>query len=247
MTDDRHEEALDTARDQLSTVEKDRLIVKAVNQLDQVEENLEKEMERFRDWYSIHFPELEEEIEEDGRLVDILSENLERSELDAFSSLVDDSGGADLHDKDLEILQDTVEKLEKDIQYRDSLDDYIRKMIKQEMTNLSGLLEPLLAAKMIALSGGLGDLAKSPASTIQMLGAEKALFRHLSGGGEPPKHGILFEHRFVRTLEEDQRGKMARFLANKTAMAARLDQYGEKDRGDELREEAREKFEELKG
>jgi nucleolar protein 56 len=79
-----------------------------------------------------------------------------------------------------------------------------------------------------------------------MLGAEKALFRHLRQGGNPPKHGILFEHEFVSPLHSDHRGKMARFLANKIVMAARLDQYGDKEKGEELREECRQKFEQLK-
>jgi nucleolar protein 56 len=90
-------------------------------------------------------------------------------------------------------------------------------------------------------------MAKMPASTVQMLGAEKALFRYLRGEGTPPKHGILFEHEFVRPLPNNERGKMARFMANKAVIAARLDNYGDKHKGEELREETREKFEELKG
>jgi nucleolar protein 56 len=98
---------------------------------------------------------------------------------------------------------------------------------------------------MVNLAGGLEDMAKKPASTIQMLGAEKALFRHFRQGGNPPKHGILFEHEFVSPLHPDVRGKMARFLANKAVIAARLDQYGDKEKGANLREECRGKFEEL--
>jgi len=114
------------------------------------------------------------------------------------------------------------------------------------MENLGTLLGPLLTARIVSLAGGLEELARKPSSTIQMLGAEKALFRYLKGKGTPPKHGVIFQHNFVNSLPEDERGKMARFLANKAAMAARLDQYGEKFKGDQLREECREKYEELK-
>jgi nucleolar protein 56 len=115
------------------------------------------------------------------------------------------------------------------------------------MPNLSKLLGTFLAARMLALAGGLEEMAKMPASTVQMLGAEKALFRYLRGEGTPPKHGLLFEHEFVRPLLSNERGKMARFTANKAVMAARLDNYGDKDKGEDLRDEAREKFEDLKG
>jgi nucleolar protein 56 len=92
----------------------------------------------------------------------------------------------------------------------------------------------------------LEELAKMPASTVQMLGAEKALFRHLHGEGLPPKHGVLFQHRFVKNLPEEKRGTMARFLANKTVMAARIDQYGDEDKSEDLREEIEDKYESLK-
>ena len=80
-----------------------------------------------------------------------------------------------------------------------------------------------------------------------MYGAEKALFRYLKGEGTPPKHGVIFEHDKVNTLPEDKRGKMARFIANKAALASRLDQYGEKDKTEEYREEIQEKYLELNG
>ncbi len=247
MSYDKRDEALERAREELSTIDRDRLVAKAVMQLEQAEKNLREEMERFRDWYSLHFPELVDEVEDNEKLVEILSENADRDELDAFSSLAEKSKGADLKEEDLEIIEEVAEKLEKDFDYRESLEEYVLDVCEEEMPNLSQLLEPLLAAKLVALAGSLEDLAKSPASTIQMLGAEKALFRYLGGEGTPPKHGVLFEHRFVRSLPEGERGKMARFLANKAAMAARLDQYGDKQKGGELRNEAQETYQELKG
>ncbi len=246
MNNDKREEAIEKAREQLrSEVDRDQLLVKAVKQLDQAEESLRKEVERFRDWYSLHFPELEEEIQDDEEFLKILSREVDREELDSFPSLAEDSTGKDFLDRDLEILKETAEKLEADLDYREGLEQYIRDISREEMPNLSELLGPVITAKLVALSGSLEKLAKSPASTIQMLGAEKALFRHLRGEGAPPKHGVLFEHQFVSGLPDDKRGKMARFLANKAAMAARLDQYGDKEKGGELQEEAREKFEEL--
>lgn len=241
------EKALSETKDELrSEVDRDEILVKAVKQLDQMNDNINTEVERLRDWYSLHFPELEEEIADNGHFVKILERGINRDDLDSFSELADSSTGMALTEEDEEMLEQTVDSISQRMELRDRIENYVESGVKEEMPNLSKLLEPLLAARLVGLAGSLEDLAKKPASTIQMLGAEKALFRYLRGNGTPPKHGIVFQHEFVNQLPEDQRGKMARFLANKASIAARLDNYGDKDKGKDLREECREKFEALK-
>ena len=100
--------------------------------------------------------------------------------------------------------------------------------------SLGALLGPLLAARVIAAAGSLARLARMPGSTIQTLGAEKALFAHSGGGAPPPKHGLLLAHPLVRDAPRQQRGKLARRLAAKAAIAARLDCYGGEPQGAEL-------------
>lgn len=242
------EQAIEQTRDKLkSAADRDRLMVKAVNFLDENNNNFNAEMERFRDWYGLHFPELEKEITDDEHLIKILSNGLKKDELDAFSEMAESSTGMPLNEDDVEMLEEAYESLEKKLAMRGKIESYVEKVAEEEMPNLQKVLGSLLAARIVALAGGLEETAKKPSSTIQMLGAEKALFRYLHGEGTPPKHGVLFQHNFVNSLPEDKRGKMARFLANKAVMAARIDQYGDKDKGEELREECREKFEELKG
>lgn len=245
--DDLREKAIEETRDKLkSAADRDRLMVKAVNFLDENNNNFNAEMERFRDWYGLHFPELEKEITDDEHLIKILSNGLRRDELYAFSEMAENSTGMPLTDDDLEMLEEAYESLEKKLKMRGKIESYVEGVAEEEMPNLETVLGPLLAARIVALAGGLEELAKKPSSTVQMLGAEKALFRYLHGEGTPPKHGVLFQHNFVNSLPEDKRGKMARFLANKAVMAARIDQYGDKQKGEELREECQEKFEELK-
>ncbi len=240
------EKALEDTKEELrEDVDRDRLMVKAVKFLDQTTRDFTNEMERFRDWYALHFPELEKEITDDEQLVSILSRGLERNSLEAFSEMAESSTGTDLTDQDLEMLEQAFETVKKKDDIRADLEEYVEGIAKEELQNMEALLGPLLTARLVALAGSLEDIAKKPASTVQMLGAEKALFRHLKGQGSAPKHGVLFEHRYVNELPEEKRGKMARFLANKTVMAARLDQYGDKFKGDELREECEEKFREL--
>ncbi len=246
MDPEARKKAIKQTREALTgEIDRDRLLVKAVNFLDTLEKQQE-DMQRFRDWYSLHFPELEENITDDEEFLQVLSESIERRNLEAFSELAEDSTGGELRDRDCEVLEETAELMGRKQELQELLENYIEETAKDVMPNLSVLLDPLLATKLMALSGSLEDLAKSPASTIQMLGAEKALFRYMKGEGTPPKHGILFEHDFVSPLPDDTRGKMARFMANKAAMAARLDFYGEKEKGEELREEAQQKFEELR-
>ena len=240
------EKALGRTREEIGETDRVQLMVKAVKSLDEIKSSQKNEIEAFRDWYSLHFPELEREIEEDEHLIKILTEDVRREELDAFEELAETSTGMRVSGEDAEILENMVDSLKSQQNMVEELEEYVRGIAKEEMSNTAILLGPVLGARIVHLAGGLEDLAKKPASTVQMLGAEKALFRHLREGGNPPKHGILFEHDFVSPLHPEERGKMARFIANKTVMAARLDQYGDKEKGEELREECREKFEELK-
>ncbi len=237
--------ALERTRKEIEETDRVQLMVKAVKSLDEVKNSQRNEIEAFRDWYSLHFPEFEREIEDDQHLIKILSGGVKKQNLDSFKQLAENSTGMQVSGEDSDILEEFVDALKSQQDIVEKLEEYIRDIAKEEMHNTSVLLGPILAARIVNLAGGLEDLAKKPASTVQMLGAEKALFRHLRKGGNPPKHGILFEHDFVSPLHPDQRGKMARFIANKTVMAARIDQYGDKDKGEELKEECRQKFEEL--
>lgn len=239
-------DALESTREELSEVDREKHLVKAVKMLDKVEGSIKEKEERFEDWYSLHFPELVEQLDIE-HTIKVLDSGVERFNVESFEEMAENSKGSDLTDKEEQILEKVVTNLGSDLELRDELEDYIEELAKEEMPNLTKLLGTFIAARMIALAGGLEDLAKMPASTAQMLGAEKALFRFLRGNGTPPKHGILFEHEYVRPLQSNERGKMSRFLANKTVMAARLDFYDGEDKGEEFREDARDKFEELKG
>jgi nucleolar protein 56 len=241
----RREDAIAAAKEQLRDSGDDRHVVHAVRLLEQLGSDREKRIQRFRDWYSEHFPELESEIDDDETFLNVLSGGLEREEVEGFENLAESSTGSEIGDAALEMMESVLESLEDDQELEKELREYISRACESEMPNLSELLGPVLTAKLLAHAGSLEELAKKPSSTVQMLGAEKALFRYLRGEGTPPKHGVIFEHAFVKPLPESERGKMARFLANKASIAARLDQYGEKRKGGELREECRVKFEEL--
>jgi len=142
-----------------------------------------------------------------------------------------------------EMLRDEIENLEK---LRDEIADEIDRMSKDICPNLAYLVGSIIAARLIASAGGLRRLATLPASTIQVLGAEDAFFRHLKSGAKCPKHGIIFRVPWVRNSPKKLRGKVARTLAGKIAIAAKVDYYKGNFIGDKLKEEMEKRMEEIR-
>lgn len=140
-------------------------------------------------------------------------------------------------------LRNTVSSLE---DFRTYLAERVEKRSRDIAPNLSTLLGPIIAARLIHYAGGLHRLARMPASTIQVLGAEDAFFQHLKKGTPCPKHGIIFQVAEIRNSPKRIRGKIARALAGKIAIAARVDYYGGEFIGERLKEEFRKRVEEIK-
>ncbi|WP_336339097.1 NOP5/NOP56 family protein [Haloarcula brevis] len=126
----------------------------------------------------------------------------------------------------------------------DALRAYIERTAPAVAPNLSMLAGPVLAARLVSLAGGLEQLAKKPSGTVQVLGAEDALFAHLKGSAPSPKHGVIFTHEYVRGTRREDRGSAARALAGKLSIAARVDHYSG-DRRPELQAELDERIERI--
>ena len=112
--------------------------------------------------------------------------------------------------------------------------------------NISKMTGPLIGARLISLAGGLVRLAIIPASTIQILGAEKALFRFKKEGGKPPKHGVIFQHSYINKSPREIRGKIARVFAAKIAIAAKADAFTKRDISKDLIRDIDERIKEIK-
>jgi nucleolar protein 56 len=108
----------------------------------------------------------------------------------------------------------------------DRLERYVERVAPEVAPNLAAMAGPVLAARLVALAGGLEDLARMPSSTVQVLGAEDALFAHLRGSAPSPKHGVIYTHEYVRGTRPEKRGSAARAVAGKLTIAARVDHYG---------------------
>ena len=118
--------------------------------------------------------------------------------------------------------------------------------MKDVTPNMSSLIGPTLSAKLISIAGSLDHLAKMPASTLQVLGAEKALFRALKTGARPPKHGIIFQYAAIHQAPRWQRGKIARALSGKLSIAARIDAFKGEFRGEALKRGLEKRIDEIK-
>ncbi|BDZ66919.1 NOP5/NOP56 family protein [Methanobacterium ferruginis] len=205
----------------------DLLLIQAIHAMDELEEAEVKLMERIREWYPIHFPELEE-VRDHAHYVELVVEYGDREsiinagvlDLDGSVSL-----GADLSPADLEVIQGFARTIKSIQDSKKSTADYVDGKMEEMAPNLRDLVGASLGAKIIAHTGGIKRLALLPSSTVQILGAEKALFRHLKTGERPPKHGLIYQHPDVRGSRWWIRGKVARALAGKISLAVRKDYF----------------------
>ena len=229
---------------------RDLVVAQAVQSLDELDKTINMLMARVREWYGIHFPELDRLLDKHetyARLVVKLGskdnftvENLEKEDVpnsksEAIAKVAEKSMGADLNDADLKQIQSLCKDILNLYKLRDGLESYLDSTMEEVAPNMKCLAGSLLGARLIAISGGLTNLAKRPASTVQVLGAEKALFRSLKTGTRPPKHGLIFQHTLLHDAKKWQRGKIARALAGKLAIAARADAFGHRLIGKELK------------
>lgn len=258
-----HEIMLEYTRRKLrrEAQKRDLLAVQAIRAIDDIDRTINLYVARLREWYSVHFPELDELVrdhEEYARLVyelrdrsnftkdNLLKLGVSEDRAEKLYSAASNSIGAELSDFDLEyiaILAGIILDLYK---LRNTLEGYIDVIMKEVSPNICALVGPKLGARLLSLAGGLEKLAKLPASTIQVLGAEKALFRALRTGGKPPKHGVIFQHPAIHKNPRWQRGKVARALAAKLAIAAKVDFFTGRYIGDKLVAELEQRVEEIK-
>jgi nucleolar protein 56 len=220
---------------------RDLIAAQAIQSLDDLDRAINLLMSRVREWYGVHFPELDRLVEKHetyARLIvnlgnkdNFTAERLEEegiptAKAEGIAKTAEKSMGADLSEDDLKQIQSTCADILRLYDLRQSMETYMDKTMEEVAPNIKALVGSLLGARLIATSGGLMNLARRPASTIQVLGAEKALFRSLKTGTRPPKHGMIFQHTLLHEAKRWQRGKIARALAGKLAIAARIDAFG---------------------
>ncbi|XP_048956722.1 nucleolar protein 56 isoform X2 [Canis lupus dingo] len=241
----------------------DNMIIQSISLLDQLDKDINTFSMRVREWYGYHFPELVKIINDNatycrlaqfiGNRRELNEEKLEKLEeltmdgakakaiLDASRS----SMGMDISAIDLINIESFSSRVVSLSEYRQSLHTYLRSKMSQVAPSLSALIGEAVGARLIAHAGSLTNLAKYPASTVQILGAEKALFRALKTRGNTPKYGLIFHSTFIGRAAAKNKGRISRYLANKCSIASRIDCFSEVPTsvfGEKLREQVEERL-----
>jgi len=219
----------------------DTMVVQAIGLLDDLDKEVNTYSMRIKEWYGWHFPEMQKIVVDNTMyaktilslgmvknctttdLSDILPEEME-AELKAASIL---SMGTEISQEDLDNINALCDQTIKLMEYRTELYDYLKNRMAAIAPNLTVLVGELVGARLISHAGSLMNLAKQPASTVQILGAEKALFRALKTKKDTPKYGLIYHASLIGQAQPKFKGKISRVLAAKCALSIRVDALGD--------------------
>uniref|UniRef100_A0A7S3HYU7 Nucleolar protein 56 n=1 Tax=Favella ehrenbergii TaxID=182087 RepID=A0A7S3HYU7_9SPIT len=242
----------------------DKPITQTIALIEQMDKDINTFAMRLKEWFAWHFPELTKIVNDNtiyARIVDLcdarrdnltedLKEEIEQIVLDEekAAQIIDAvkiSMGMDISDQDALQIKKWAERVTELMTFRETLSEFLKQRMSAVAPNLQALIGEIVGSKLIAHAGGLTNLSKYPASTIQILGAEKALFRALKTKGKTPKYGLLFNSTFIGRAGAANKGKISRYLANKCAIASRIDCFSEYPTakiGESLRDQVEERL-----
>jgi len=250
----------------------DKPVVQSIALVDQLDKNINSFCMRIKEWFGWHFPELSKIVPDNSAYTKIVNliENKDKliaeynsEDSDLKQKLIDivvepdiadrvyegarASMGSDLSEIDAINIRHFCDKVSKLITYREGIGHYLKDKMKMLAPNTSNLVGEVLGARLISHAGSLSNLCKYPASTIQILGAEKALFRALKArSGKTPKYGLLYYSNYIGKSAAKNKGKISRYLANKLAQSSKLDFFSENREGhygDEFKKQVEERME----
>merc|ERR1712181_173937 len=223
----------------------DNMIIQSIALLDQLDKDINTFCMRIREWYSYHFPELIKIVPENAVYAKVVKlvknrKELTAEKLGALEAILMDSAraqavidaskssmGMDISPVDLLNIDMFASRVIGITEYRKELSTYLRSKMSVVAPNLAVLIGDTVGARLISHAGSLTNLAECPASTVQILGAEKALFRALKTKGNTPKYGLIFHSSFIGRAGAKNKGRISRYLANKCSIASRIDCFSE--------------------
>merc|ERR1712166_1265989 len=241
----------------------DKHIIQSIALIDQMDKDLNTFAMRVREWYSWHFPELVKIVNDNvtfAKLAIAIRNKTELNDdsLEMLEELTQDetkanqildasraSMGQDISELDMINIVNFAGRVVELHQYRADLHEYLKPKMIRVAPNLSTLIGEMVGARLISHAGSLTNLSKYPASTVQILGAEKALFRALKTKGNTPKYGLIFHSSFIGRASTANKGRISRYLANKCAIASRIDSFSDEPTtlyGQKLREQVEERL-----
>lgn len=236
--------AYSRAKVKFSVQKNDNHIIQAIATIDHLDKAVNTFSMRVREWYGWHFPELVKIVSENAKYAKCAQfigdkKTLSEDSLHELAALVDDdesvaraiieaarvSMGQDISEADMENVMLFAKRTADLTAYRKQLGNYLVNKMGIVAPNLAALIGETVGARLISHAGSLTNLAKYPASTVQILGAEKALFRALKTKGNTPKYGLIYHSSFIGRAGAKNKGRISRFLANKTSIASRIDNF----------------------
>lgn len=238
--------AYSRAKVKFSVNKNDNHIIQAIALLDQLDKDINTFSMRVKEWYGWHFPELAKLVNDNYNFAKLALYIKDKSELsedslhDIAAIVNDDAGlaqqiidaskismGQDISEADMDNVTTFAERVVNITDYRRKLYGYLSEKMNTIAPNLSELIGEVVGARLISHAGSLTNLSKYPASTVQILGAEKALFRALKTKGNTPKYGLIYHSSFIGKAGLKNKGRISRFLANKCSIASRIDNYSD--------------------
>jgi len=252
----------------------DNMIIQSIALLDQMDKDINTFAMRVREWYSWHFPELkdvvkdnimfaraaayigekksictgkkdEDEDEEMNKLPGLIEILGDEDTAKAVQAAAKTSMGMECSAVDMVNIVNFTQRMVKLAEFRKNLSNYLTEKMAVVAPNLSALIGDTVAARLISKAGSLTNLAKAPASTVQILGAEKALFRALKTKGNTPKYGLIYHSTFIGRADAKNKGRISRYLANKCSIATRIDSFSDEPSrlyGEKLRDQVEERL-----
>ena len=222
------------------SISDDNLIVQTINAIEDIDKVSNSLVTRLREWYSLYNPEFSEVTFNQEKFTELIIIKDKKTLLKEIR--ISQSMGADLKKKDLDAIIFFAKQINSLYKSKKDLQKYLESLMKQHCPNLLTITGALLGAKLMSKAGSLKRLVLMPASTIQVLGAEKALFRHMKTGAKPPRHGIIVHHPLISSAKQKEHGKRARTLADKISIAVKVDYFKGDFIGNKLKKEIEDKF-----
>ena len=238
--------AFSRAKVKFSVQKNDNHVIQAIALLDQLDKDINTFSMRCKEWYGWHFPELAKIVPDNYSFAKLALFIKDKASLtdeslhEVAAILNDDSGvaqkvidnakismGQDISEEDLENISTFAERVVNISEYRANLYKYLTDKMNVIAPNLSTVIGEVIAARLISHAGSLTNLSKQAASTVQILGAEKALFRALKTKGNTPKYGLIYHSSFIGKASSKNKGRISRYLANKCSIASRIDNYSD--------------------
>ncbi len=216
------------------SVTEDVLIIQAIAHVEDLNKVINILAKDLREWYCYYNPEFSRNTQEHNDFVDAIIKKEDKKPKDSL--------GADLSEEDLKPIIILSKKISELFGLKDNQEKYIEEMMNKFFPNISAIATPLIGAKLIKHAGSLKRMIFMPSSTIQLLGAEEALFRHIKTGAKCPKYGVLHSHPLVAKAKRKDAGRAARMLASKISIASKVDYAKGKFIGDKLLKEVEEKL-----